>query len=344
MLVRLKGLNQTTKKLADGSTVTYYYAWKGGPRLPGKPGEPDFMDAYNKAIEQRTGGDKSTLQAVLNAFQATDHFRRKLAERTRRDYIAKIKIIEKEFGDFPLSAMTDRRTRGEFMEWRDRLAQRSPRQADYAWIVLSAALSFAVDRGMIATNPCARGGRLYDGDRSERIWTPEDEAIFIAVARAGLHLALLLAVWTGQRQGDLLRLTWSAYDGRYIRLRQSKTGVYVVIPAGRPLREVLDAEKRRSPIILLNSRGRPWSEGGFQSSFSQDVRKAGLVDLTFNDLRGTAVTRLALAGATEPEIATITGHTLKQVRSILDKHYLHRDVRLAESAIRKLEKGTEIPN
>jgi integrase len=28
-----------------------------------------------------------------------------------------------------------------------------------------------------------------------------------------IKLALVLALWTGQRQGDLLRLPWSAYDG-----------------------------------------------------------------------------------------------------------------------------------
>ncbi len=37
-----------------------------------------------------------------------------------------------------------------------------------------------------------------------------------------LQAALLLALWTGQRQGDLLRLTWKDYDGAYIRMRQSK--------------------------------------------------------------------------------------------------------------------------
>jgi hypothetical protein len=47
---------------------------------------------------------------------------------------------------------------------------------------------------------------------------------------------------------------------------------------------------------------------------------------------------------TEAEIATITGHSLRNVRSILDAHYLHRDPSLADSAIRKLEKGTKTPN
>jgi len=70
----------------------------------------------------------------------------------------------------------------------------------------------------------------------------------------------------------------------------------------------------------------------------------GIVGVTFNDLRGTAVTRLALAEATEAEIATVTGHTLRDVRSILDAHYLNRDPALAESAIRKLERRTKSPD
>ena len=40
------------------------------------------------------------------------------------------------------------------------------------------------------------------------------------------------------------------------------------------------------------------------------------------------------------EIATITGHSLRDVRSILDAHYLHRDPALADAAITKLERGT----
>jgi integrase len=158
-----------------------------------------------------------------------------------------------------------------------------------------------------------------------------------------LHLPLTLALWTGQRQGDLLRLPWSAYDGKYIRLKQSKTGARVVIPVGAPLKVALDAAPRQSTFILTTMDGKPWTSNGFRSSWRKASAKAGIIGITFNDLRGTAVTRLALAGSTEAEIATITGHSLRDVRSILDAHYLHRDPALAESAIRKLEKRTESP-
>jgi integrase len=159
-------------------------------------------------------------------------------------------------------------------------------------------------------------------------------------------LPLLLALWTGQRQGDLLRLPWSAYDGTHIRLRQSKTGVRVSIAVGSPLKAALDnaAKVKRGPIILTSTDRKPWTSDGFRASWRKACQKAGIVGITFNDLRGTAVTRLALAGCTEAEIATITGHSLRGVRSILDANYLHRDPALGETAIRKLEKRTDYSN
>ena len=181
--------------------------------------------------------------SVLHAYQTSDEFL-SLAPRSRIDYVGRIKIIEKKFGDFPLSGMTDKRTRGIFKAWRERLALTSRRQADYAWTVLARVLSFGFDRGLVAANPCERGGRLYRGSRSEKIWTDADEAAFLERAPAHLHLALTLALWTGQRQGDLLRLPWSAYDGKHIRLRQSKGGIRVVIKVGAPLKAALDAHAK----------------------------------------------------------------------------------------------------
>jgi integrase len=340
MRMRLKGINSITKKLAGGSKRTYWYAWKGGPPLRGAPGTPEFVASYNEAAARKKSGPEGVVLSLLHGYQQSTDFL-DLAERTRNDYVGKIKRIEERFGDFPLAALSDRRTRGLFMEWRDQLALQSRRQADYAWQVFALILQWALDRGSITHNPCARGGRLYRGTRVEKIWTPDDEAAFLRSAPAHLYLPLMLALWTGQRQGDLLRLPWSAYDGTSIRLRQAKTGARVSIPVGAPLKAALDATPRRSPIILTNSRGRPWMSHTFRTAWHTAARKAGIIGLTFHDLRGTAVTRLALVGCTEAEIATITGHSLKDTRAIMDCHYLHRDPALAASAIRKLEMGNK---
>jgi len=343
MRIRLKGINSITKRLADRTTRTYRYAWKGGPPLRGEPGTPEFIASYNEAVARKVVPPRGTLLAVLQGYQASDDFTG-LAPRSRSDYVGKIKLIEKEFGDFPLSALTDNRTRGIFKQWRERLALSSRRQADYTWVVLARVLSWSMDRGLVAANPCARGGRLYRGSRAEKIWTDADEVAFLERAPAHLHLALLLALWTGQRQGDLLRLPWSAYNGTHIRLRQSKGGTRVVIPVGAPLKAALDAAPKRSPIMLTTAGGKPWTPDGFRASWGKACKRAAVIGVTFHDLRGTAVTRLAIAGCTEAEIATITGHSLRSVRAIIDTHYLNRDPVLAESAIRKLETRTKTPN
>jgi integrase len=350
MRVRLKGINSITKRLADGTRRTYWYAWKGGPPLRGKPGTPEFVASYNEAAVRKVASAQGVLLALLQGYQASEDFKG-LADSTRRGYTPLIKRIEKKFGDFPLKGLTDQRTRGIFMEWRDTIAANSGRrQADYAWAVLALVLSWARNRGKISVNPCEKGGRLWKGSRADKVWTPDDEAIFLARAPTHLHLPLLLGLWTGQRQGDLLRLSWNAYDGTHIRLRQSKTGTRVTVKVGAPLKIALEAAakmKGSSLVILNNSDGQPWTSDGFRASWSKACRKAGVVGVTFNDLRGSAVTRLALVECTEAEIATITGHSLRDVRSILDANYLHRDTKLGDSAIRKLEeaeKRTKTPN
>jgi integrase len=315
---------------------TYWYAWRGGPRLSGEYGSPEFIASYNAAVATKVVLPEGRLLALTQAYQTSQDFLG-LRERTRADYIRQLVKIEQRFGDAPLKAMADARARGIFLDWRDELALKSKRQADYAWQVLKLVLNWAKDRGKITVNPCEGGGRVYHGTRVDFVWSVEDEAAFLEHAPAQLHLPLLLALWTGQRQGDLLRLPWSAYDGKHIRLRQSKTGARVVVPVAAPLKAALDATPKRGPIILTSASARPWTEGGFRVSWNLACKTAGIVGVTFNDLRGTAVTRLAIAGCTEAEIATITGHSLRDVRSILDAHYLHRDVELARSAITKLE-------
>jgi integrase len=152
-------------------------------------------------------------------------------------------------------------------------------------------------------------------------------------------------LWTGQRQGTLIRITWQQYDGTHIRLqpnkqRRGKKKKRIVIPVGAPLKATLDArrpEKAEGPI-LLNTFGEAWTGDGFRASWGKafDRAKLGDADLHFHDLRGTAVTRLALSGCTTPQIAAITGHSPRDVDEILKAHYLGGQAELAEQAIVKL--------
>jgi integrase len=349
MRVKLKGLNSVNKKLADGSRVTYWYAWKGGPRLNGQPGSPEFVASYNEAVKQKLPTQQMTLLTLMQKYQASTDFT-DLAGRTKRDYVRMIKVIESEFGDMPLKLLSDVRTRVEFMEWRDELAKLSAKKADYCWKVLSLMLAWSKNRGHIAINPCERGGTVYHGTRVDKVWSDDEETVFLGTApEFRMDLPLLLACWTGQRQGDLIRLPWSAYDGSYLYLKPSKSkrkgrpGKPLKIPVGAPLKAVIDATERVSPLILTSSLGKPWTESGFQKAWKRAIKKAGIVDRTFHDLRGTAITRLGQLGVAIPDIAALTGHSLATVHNILQAHYLHLDVTMAERAVHALERRTKLP-
>jgi hypothetical protein len=125
MRVRLKGVNSKTKRLADGSLKTYYWAWKGGPPLQGTPGSPEFVASYNAAVAQKVASPAGALLALLLRFQESAEFRYKISDRTRRDYIKQIKRIEREFADFPIKALNDPEARSVFLDWRDELARTS---------------------------------------------------------------------------------------------------------------------------------------------------------------------------------------------------------------------------
>jgi integrase len=331
MRVHLKGINRAKVKLANGERVTYYYAWRGGPRLVGEPGSPEFIASYYAAIQSRREPDRSTFHSVIVGYKASQDFLG-LSPRSQSDYLKQIKKIEAKFADVPIAALDDARVTREFIEWRDSMAS-SPRQADYAWTILMRLLSFARARGLTLYRPPERIERLYHADRSEKIWEETHLAAFLAVASEPLQ-----ALETGQRQGDLLALPWSAYDGQWVRLRQAKTGRRVNIPVTRRLRAILDNSKRTATVILTNKRGMAWQPNAFRKAWGDACRKAKITDLTFHDLRGTAVTRLAEAECSHAEIAAITGHSMRDVGAILDK-YLARTDKIALAAIAKLERG-----
>src|ERR1700736_6445918 len=113
MRINCKGLNTVSKRLADGTLVRYWYAWKSGPRLIGQPGDPEFLASYNEAVRQRIVSPHRTLLTLMQQYQASTNFTG-LGERTKQDYVRMIKIIEQEYGDFPLKHLSDPRTRGEF--------------------------------------------------------------------------------------------------------------------------------------------------------------------------------------------------------------------------------------
>lgn len=334
LVKRVKHVKVYRVTLADGSTRTYCYHRPTGLPLPPLD-DPTFLDAYQAAeaaMNPTRGND--TVSALIDQFKDSSDWRR-LRDSTRAIMAINLKSVEAKFGTLPVAALADRQCRAVFLAWRDLVAEKTPRAADAKLSALQRVLSFAHDRGLIDSNPLEGFRRVYEVDRSERIWLPEQIVALNAVASPDVAFVALLAYHTGQRQGDLLRLTWTAYDGRALSLIQSKTRARVFVPLTVAAREAIDARKRTSPYIATN-RGNAWTPDAFKKAWARSVTASKVDGLHFHDLRGTAVTMLAEAGCTVPEIASITGHSLRSATRILEA-YLSATRALSESAIVKLE-------
>ena len=335
---RLEGVFPTYKTLKDGSRRTYWYHRATGARLHGNPGSAEFVADYataEKLIRDRHAG---TLNSLIRYYASSVEFEEKLAPSTQMEYRRMLMKAELEFGNMPIAALDDPRVKRDFLEWREKTARASGhREADNRLSAISAMLTWAADTGKITANHLKGFKRLYHVDRSEIIWLPEHIAAFMKVAPIEMQRALILGLHTGQREGDILRLSWSAYDGLRIVLRQGKARRHgklaplVEIPCTAALRRMLDAMDRVSPLILTTKTGQSFKKRHFARLWNEAMMKAG-----FHDLRGTAVTLLSESACTPQQIATITGHSLRSVHRILER-YLARTRGLAEQAIFNFE-------
>jgi integrase len=294
--VDLKGIHTVRSK-----GKTYRYAWRGGPRLSGEPGSPQFHASYNEAIESLRMPEPGKFRSIIRLYKVNEAYT-KLAKSTRKNWGPWLDRIADHFGDLSI-AQFDRtqKIRPIIIRWRGQWAD-TPRTADYGLQILSVVLSFAIDPlGKIATNPCEGMKQLYKSNRSDIIWMDDDMATLKEYCSKEIAHAVDLAASTGLREGDLVRLLWShIIEDKLIRIGTSKSRGKrdAIIPLYGQLRAVLASIPKRSTTVLTNSKGRPWSAHGLASAFYKAKLKAGMKDrdLNFHDLRGTAATKFYVAG------------------------------------------------
>ncbi len=283
---------------------------------------------------------------------------KRLAAASMRYYRAHRKALEAFdplFMAAPAAALTKASLRGLF----EQVAEaRGIHTARGIFSTLSAVLSYAVRRDRIRDNPTERL-RLPSPPPRIRVGSLEEMRQLIdaadAIGRPELGDSIMLALFTGQRQADRLALL----DGRLVEgrlmFRQQKTGALVMVPPAPQLVTRLEAMRARregakvqwQEAVIDETGGRPFKSAWYRQMFAA-VRAtavkgiegklkpmASLEDFRDQDLRDTAVTWLANAGCTIPEICAITGHAPEHATRIM-KHYLARNTEQADSAIGKL--------
>jgi integrase len=164
--------------------------------------------------------------------------------------------------------------------------------------------------------------RPKDAKVINRPWRAEELEIVLARASRQIRLADAIAAYAGLRESNVVRVTWTSYDGVAFETRQIKTGDPVWVKAHFRLREILEQTPRVSPVILIGARGKPFTESGLRTSFFRLIRTLvaeGKVQpgLSFHGLRHTLGTKLAEAGCDAATIAAVLG----QATTKMADHY-----------------------
>lgn len=288
-----------------------------------------------KPAKRRKTAPPDTVKGCLQDWKMSPAFTKK-ARRTQKLYENAISYLEPSHG-FRISDLRRR----HLMAIVDALHDR-PGTCRTFITGVQAWLTWCVQRERIEVHPFRDVERPALG--KWKAWSPSDlEAVWNA-APEPIRRAMMLALYTGQRQADVLKLRWDQYDGKAIRLTQGKTKTPVTIPAHRELRACLDGWKpnARTLTILEAPWGRPWVQSSWQTYWDRWKTENGVDHLTWHGLRSNALHALLEAGCTTWEAAAITGH--KSIRQVED---YARDLAregLAASAILRLEsKGQNRP-
>ena len=338
MIVRLKGVKKIRSK-----GRTYYYHRRSMTRLPGQPSSPEFARALsllnNTSTNASTAGSLGTL---VTAYRASPEFAG-LAPATQHKYQQTFDEL-KPIGDVALVHIST-----EFLYgWRDKKATEHSRSfANMGITVLRLMFNWGKRRGKCKTNP-ALDVELIRRPRNtptkNRPWRQEEIATVLEVAPAWMVAPIAIAVYTGLRESDVVRVTWACYDGQAFETRTKKTNTPVWVPAHYRLRAVLDALPRHHDRIVVGAYGRPITFSRLSTAFFallKELREEGKVGpgLSFHGLRHTLGTALAEAGCDTRTIAAVLG----QASSQMAEHYSRTANRrgLVDAAMKKLENQTE---
>jgi integrase len=181
-----------------------------------------------------------------------------------------------------------------------------------------------IDWGKLQANPC-RGIKLYP-EMPRTHWLEAGQiAELVENSSPRLRPIVQVALLTGLRLGDILRLTWDRIDlaQGLIRVMQGKTQTPLLLPMSEALAEVLQAIPRvmDSPNVF-HQHGRSVRRFGWvRTDFTKAIKAAGLVGTRFHDLRHTAATQLRRLGRDLQVVQQLLGH--KTIRTTMRYSHVH---------------------
>ena len=271
-----------------------------------------------------------TIRWLFDSFLAGERAQA-LAPATRRDYrwlalrvIGPLRLGPLTVGEMPAMAIRPRHA--------DRIyalivEANGAAAGHYATRFARRVWKWAARKELVDQNPW-REMELKGLPKRTGLWTAAQVADVVAAAEAAgrpsIGLATLLGYWLGHRQADVLNLTWTALEAGMVETRKTGRVLPIDVSAYPELEAALAGERRSSTHVVVREavqrKGappaipQPYQRHTFGHEWRMIAAKAGIPpELQFRDLRSTALTELADAGADIIPMSTHGGHETLQI-------------------------------
>lgn len=209
--------------------------------------------------------------------------------------------------------------------------------------ILKQMFRWMVKSGILDTNPAADVSLERLNEPRDRWLTPEEETKLIGTAEDWLQPIIMFATSTGMRRGEIISLTKQQVNlgERTVTLLKSKNKTPRVIPLTKrgvaAVQQALSRPRRgnskTSDLVFTDRRENAIIHQVIDYHFRAAVRKAGLKDFHFHDLRHTFATRLVQRGVELYVVQRLLGHKSPS----MTQRYSHHSVESLRGAMKEEE-------
>jgi len=207
--------------------------------------------------------------------------------------------------------------------------------------IVSVVFGYACNQFDLPTNPVQGVRSLLENNARIRYLSNEERTRLFEACRASswskLHLLVLMAITTGARKGELMKLGWSDidFDRQAAFVETSKNGEPKVLPLTDSVIKELQLFNTTDNGLIFASTVKPDKPYCFTKPWYKALKDADIQDFRFHDLRHSCASYLAMNGASLLEIADVLGH--KQIQ--MTKRYAHLCIEHKSSLINRVMGG-----
>jgi site-specific recombinase XerD len=313
---RLKDIKVVTKP--NGKQYIYRRVKGGFVKLPNLPeNHPTFLAAYAAAegveLAPKARNKAGSIAALCTQYLSSGEYMKDSpgTRSVRRRIVDKISL---ERGAGMIHDLRSDHIRKD-------VRSLTPGAASNRLKAWRAMLRFAVDEGLIDSNPARDVSAPKSVTISHHQWTPQEIEMFRAYWPIGTpqRTAMEVIYWTGARCVDAVRLGTQMVKDGWLNFVQSKTGGPATCPINNLpewCRGLSDDHTHFIACVpsdriqwIVTETGKPRSIKGLSQWMSRIATEAGLpTHCTAHGLRAARAAALAEIGATTHQIGAWTGH------------------------------------